>query len=262
MIAGLPGPQGGLVCTRPSPPAVCCNSSGMRPRQPEIGHTLGVHMQYIPRAAPSGPALPRPASIEMLAAQRRACGPHDAGSARGTELLLTEPPASAPVVIRVLSKPHFAPRFVVQLCQSTQPIKPLDIPQLDLFELYHLYFHSEARNGLIRHSLRLGYFKEPGHAKAIAAYLAPHFRHPLIAQIDAAEIVSSLRQKFLPQKDIGASGQHAAVVLVTPPPLRTETHTEAPIQSANRSFDVRSRWSRLLNPFRRVRRYPAQLHRP
>jgi hypothetical protein len=216
-------------------------------------------MQYTPRAAPSGPALPHQTSVEVRAAQRVSCGPHNiatdrARSARGPELLLNnKSPASAAVVIRVLSKPHFAPRFVVQLCESTHPIDPLDIPQLDLFELYHLFFHSEARNGLIRHSLRLGYFKESGHAKAIAAYLAPHFRHPLIAQINAAEIVSSLRQKFLPRKDIGASGQHAAVVLATPPPLRTQTRTGVPTQSANRSFGVRSHWSWLLNPFRRVR---------
>jgi hypothetical protein len=222
-------------------------------------------MQYNPRAAPSGPLLPHPASPEVRAARRLARGPLDiatdrAGAVRGAELLRNKAPASAPVVIRVISKPHSAPRFVVQLCQSTQPIDPRDVPQLDLFELYHLYCHSEPRDEEIRHSLRLGYFKEPGHAKAIAAYLAPHFRHPLIAQIDAAEIISSLRQKFLPRKDIGASGQHAAVVLATPPALRTESRTEAPIQAPNRSLGVRSRWSRLLNPFRRVGSYSAKLN--
>jgi len=164
----------------------------------------------------------------------------------------TDRAASPPVVTRIVSKPHSAPRFVVQLCQSTRPIDPHDVPQLDVFELYHLYCHSESRDGDIRHSLRLGYFKEPGHAKAIASYLAPHFRHPLIAQIDAAEIISSLRRKFLPAKDIGASGQHAAVVLATPPPLPMERHTEAPIQAPNRSVGVRSYWSWLLSPLRRL----------
>jgi len=193
-------------------------------------------MQYKPRAVPPGPLLPSPASPEVRAAR---------GLARET-------PASPPVVTRIVSKPHSAPRFVVQLCQSTHPIEPHDVPQLDVFELYHLYCHSESRDGDIRHSLRLGYFKEPGHAKAIASYLAPHFRHPLIAQIDAAEIISSLRRKFLPAKDIGASGQHAAVVLATPPPLPTQRPTEAPREAPKRRVSVRSCWSWLLEPLRRL----------
>jgi hypothetical protein len=214
-------------------------------------------MQYKLRAAPPGPLLRSPASSEVRTARRLARGPlaiaaDRVGPPLGAELLLNKAPASPPVVTRIVSKPHSAPRFVVQLCQSTQPIDPNDVPQLDVFELYHLYCHSESRDGEIRHSLRLGYFKEPGHAKAIASYLAPHFRHPLIAQIDAAEIISSLRQKFLPRKDIGASGEHTAVVLATQPPLRTARQTEAPIQAPTRSFGVRSRWSWLLNPFRRL----------
>jgi hypothetical protein len=225
-------------------PAVCRNPSGMPPRQPEIGYSLGVHMQDIPRAVPSGPQPSGHASPQARAAPRLARGPMD---------IANKTSASPPVVTRIVSTPHSAPRFVVQLCQSTQPIDPQDVPQLDLFELYHLYCHSESRNGDIRHSLRLGYFKEPGHAKAIAAYLAPHFRHPRVAQIDAAEIISSLRRKFLPIKDIGASGQHAAVVLATPPPFPTQRHTEAaPIPAPNRGVGVRPWWSWLLDPLRRL----------
>jgi len=140
-----------------------------------------------------------------------------------------------------------APRFVVQLRQSPQPIEPHQVPQLDLFELYHLYCSSKSRDGELRHSLCLGYFKDPGHAEAIAAYLAPHFRDPLIVQIDVAEIISSLRQKFVPGKDIGASGQHAAVVLAAPAPLPTRVRLEAPKQSPQRALGVRSLWSRLLS---------------
>ena len=143
-------------------------------------------------------------------------------------------------------KPHAAPRFVVQLHQSLQPIEPHEVPMLDLFDLYHLYCSSRSRDGRMQHSLCLGYFKDPGHAKAIASYLAPHFRHPLIIQIDVAEIISSLRQKFVPGKDIGASGLHAAVVLATPPPLPARARVETPNPAPHRSVGARSLWSRLL----------------
>lgn len=155
--------------------------------------------------------------------------------------------AAAPVATTgSATKPHAAPRFVVQLCQSPQPIEPHDVPQLDLFDLYHLYCSSQSRDGQVQHSLCLGYFKDPGHAKAIAGYLAPHFRRPLIIQIDVAEIVSSLRQKFVPGKDIGASGLHAAIVLATPPPLPARACVEAPNPGLHRGVGARSLWSRLL----------------
>jgi hypothetical protein len=146
--------------------------------------------------------------------------------------------------------PHPVPRFVVQLCQSAQPIDALEIPQLDVFDLYHLYWDSKPADGETRHSLRLGYFKDPVNAKAIAAYLAPYFRHPLIVPIDETEIVSSLRQKFLPQKDIGESGVHATVVLAAPPPVPTVT-SRSVVTVARRRDAGRSLWSRVLGMLRR-----------
>jgi hypothetical protein len=148
------------------------------------------------------------------------------------------------------------PRFVVQLCESARPIDPLDVPQLDVFDLYHLYCDSKSEDGETRHSLRLGYFKEPGNASAIAAYLAPHFRHPLIVPIDAAEIVSSLRQKFLPQKDVGASGTHSTVVLATPSPVPAVKCREV-ARFSHDSYGRRSFWSRILGFLRRSPAAPA-----
>jgi hypothetical protein len=148
-----------------------------------------------------------------------------------------------------MQKVQSAPRFVVQLAQSTRPIDPLDVPQLEVFDLYHLYCVSAPDGGEMQHALRLGHFKEPGYAKAIAAYLAPYFRHPLIVPVSAAEIVSSLREKFLPQKDIGASGTHSTVVLATPEPIarvsKVSTQSRHPAPSGN------SLWSRMLELLRR-----------
>jgi hypothetical protein len=153
--------------------------------------------------------------------------------------------------VQMQNQPRPAPRFVIELCQSTRPIDPLEVPQLDVFDLYHLYSDGKSAGTGIRHSLRLGYFKEPGNAKAIAAYLAPHFRHPVIVPIDAAEIISSLRRKFLPQKDIGASGVHSTVVLATPSPAPTARRIEVPTQSSSREEGGRSFWSRILVLLRR-----------
>jgi hypothetical protein len=194
----------------------------MRPRKPEIGYCRECIMQENHLvAAPLEPLLPGPGMPAVC-------------------------------VTRVVSKPHSAPRFVVQLCQSAQPIDPDDVPQLALFDLYHLYCDNKSRREETRHSLRLGYFKEPGTAKAIAGYLALYFHSPLVIQIDAAEIVSSLREKFLPRKDIGAAGQHTAVVLAAPPPLPVKTHAAATTQRPNRRVAARSLWSLLLEPLRRL----------
>ena len=174
-------------------------------------------------------------------------------SGRGVKVAASSAPAAPLMVTRVISNPRPAPPFVVQLCESTRPIEPHDVPLLDLFDLYHLYSHSKFRGEgeKTQHSLRLGYFKEPGNAKAIAAYLARYFRHPLIVQIDATEVVSSLRARFLPGKDIGASGKHSTVVLATPPSCPVAKPADLAPQSPDRDGRDRSLWSRLLDSLRR-----------
>jgi hypothetical protein len=119
-------------------------------------------------------------------------------------------------VTRVISRPLPTPRYVVELCQSALPIDPNDVPQLDLFALYHLYSDVKLQARAWQHSPRLGFFKEVGTAKAIARYVAPHFKATRVVQIDAAEIVRSLRRKVSAQKDIGASGTHEVIELATP----------------------------------------------
>jgi len=176
-------------------------------------------------------------------------------SAHGAPLAANSAPASPLIVTRIVSKGRSTPPFVVQLCESAQPIEPHEVPLLDLFNLYHLYSHSKARGEETRHSLRLGYFKEPGNAKAIAAYLARYFRHPIIMQIDAAEVVSSLRGRFLPEKDIGASGRHSTVVLATSPAATAAKPADLAPGIPSRDGRERSLWSRLLDSLRRL--HPA-----
>jgi len=163
-------------------------------------------------------------------------------------------PAPAPVIVtRTVATPRSTPRFVIRLLESTRPVEPHEVPQLDLFDLYHLYCHSEPHGGETQHSLRLGYFKEPGNAKSIAAYLARYFRHPVIVQIGAAEIVSSLRGRFRAEKDVGASGIHSTVVLETPRAQPAANLRMVATQSTHRDEKQGSLWSRLLDSLRRPR---------
>jgi hypothetical protein len=211
-------------------------------------------MQSKRPAASLGPRQPRSAFEPVPYAAKPARGLSSLStteSGRGVNVEARSAPATPLMVTRVISKPRSAPPFVVQLCESAQPIEPHDVPLLDLFDLYHLYSHSKFRGEETRHSLRLGYFKEPGNAKAIAAYLARYFRHPLIVQIDAAEVVSSLRARFLPGRDIGASGTHSTVVLATPPSSPAAKLADLAPQSPNCDGCKRSLWSRLVDSLRR-----------
>ena len=170
-------------------------------------------------------------------------------TARTLRTLATVPDRT---VTRVISKPQAVPRYVVQLCQSTVPMDPHAIPQLDLFRVYHLYCDVKLRNGVSQYSLRLGLFKEPGTAKAIARYLARYFNAIRVMQIDATEIVCSLRDKFLAQRDVDASGQHAVNELSAPSPLPVETHAVVAKWCASSTNTARSMWARLLRPFHRL----------
>jgi hypothetical protein len=154
------------------------------------------------------------------------------------------------VVKQIVSRPQSEPRFVVQVCVSAARIAPDAIPQLDIFDLYHLYCDVTHENGLPQHALRLGFFKEAGTAKAIARYLGSHFESPRVVEVGAAEIVQALRHRFVARKDIGASGQHAVIEIATPAtPPSPAPSLVPPSKVEERSAP--SLWSRLaskLNP--------------
>ena len=255
MTAGLPGPDRGPVMYSTlragRVPQLLAHGSC----KPELGWKLGVHMQSKNPAASLWPRQPGSAPHPLAGAARPARRPSALGASEsglGTKLAANGAPAAPLMVTRVVSKLRSAPPFIVELCESAQPIEPHEVPRLDLFDLYHLYSHSKVRGEETRHSLRLGYFKEPGNAKAIAAYLARYFRHPLIVQIDATEIVSSLRTRFLPGKDVGASGTHSTVILATPPSLPIMKPADLPPQSPEPNGREGSVWSRLLDSLRRL----------
>ncbi|MGA7823362.1 MAG: hypothetical protein WCA14_04160 [Steroidobacteraceae bacterium] len=134
-------------------------------------------------------------------------------------------------------------RFVVELIASSMPPNPRKVPYLDLFGLYHLYHHVDGNEGGVRHSLRLGFFNEERTARTIARYAAAYFESPRVAQISAIEEGHSGRHLFRAMKDVGATGQFAAIELTAPKPLPAETRS-APVRSV-KAVHPPSLWSRL-----------------
>lgn len=134
---------------------------------------------------------------------------------------------------------------------SAMPFSACDVPHLDLFDLYHLYHHIESREGRVRHSLRLGFFKEAAAAQAIANYAAVYFPSPRIAQITGLEEAESESRTFRATKDVGASGQFAAIELSTPQPVRsvlTAGVRSSTAAAVPRWREERSLWARLFVP--------------
>lgn len=125
---------------------------------------------------------------------------------RDFEMRSESAPASTALALSVvLSGPEATPRYVVQLCQSWTAMSPRNVRHLDLFDLYHLYC-ADAReaNGAPRQALRLGFFKEPGTARAIARYVGRYFDSPRVVLVDPPEIVRALRRRFVLPKAAAA----------------------------------------------------------
>ncbi len=85
-------------------------------------------------------------------------------------------------------------RYVIQLRTSPVPIDPRSVPRLDLFDLYSLHCDVRFENDVVRHALRLGYFKEVSTAKTVARYLSSYFDSAEIVQLTAAQYARSKRQ--------------------------------------------------------------------
>jgi hypothetical protein len=61
------------------------------------------------------------------------------------------------------------------------------------------------------HALRLGFFSEESHAKAVAGYLGSFYASPAIKRISTAERTRFAQHRVEARKDIGATGKHAVI---------------------------------------------------
>lgn len=156
--------------------------------------------------------------------------------------------AAAPLSVAI---PDTAP-YAIQLRSSPVPIDPRAVPRLDIFDLYTLYCDVRLENAVMRHALRLGFFKDPTTAKVVARYLACYFDAPQIVHLNTTEQARSLRVKLVALKDVGDFGRHTVVELSEPPPPQARRAAPRPAphpaaQPRRQEVDSRSLWSRLLH---------------
>jgi hypothetical protein len=101
--------------------------------------------------------------------------------------------------------------FIIQLSCSEQAFDPDSLPYLDIFTEYRLYSVSGLEQGKLIHALRLGFFSEESHAKAVALYLGSFYESPVIKRVSAAERTRFAQHRVEARKDIGATGRHAVI---------------------------------------------------
>jgi hypothetical protein len=101
--------------------------------------------------------------------------------------------------------------FIIQLSCSEEAFDPDSLPYLDIFTEYRLYSVSGLEQGKLMHVLRLGFFSEESHAKAVAVYLASFYENPVIKRVSAAERTRFAQHRVEARKDIGATGRHAVI---------------------------------------------------
>jgi hypothetical protein len=112
--------------------------------------------------------------------------------------------------------------FVIQLSCSEEPFDPDALPNLDIFNEYRLYSVASLDQGKLMHTLRVGFFSEDSHAKAVAGYLGTFFHNPAIKRVSAAERTRFAQHGVEARKEIGATGKHAAIEITNERVIRSK----------------------------------------
>jgi hypothetical protein len=112
--------------------------------------------------------------------------------------------------------------FVIQLSCSEEPFDPDALPNLDIFNEYRLYSVASLDQGKLMHTLRVGFFSEDSHAKAVAGYLGTFFDNPAIKRVSAAERTRFAQRGVEARKEIGATGKLAVIEITNERVIRSK----------------------------------------
>jgi hypothetical protein len=123
--------------------------------------------------------------------------------------------------------------FVIQLSCSEEAFDPDSLPHLDIFTEYRLYSVSGLEQGKLVHVLRLGFFSEESHAKAVAGYLGSFYASPVIKRVSAAERTRFAQHRVEARKDIGATGMHAVIEITDQRVIRPKRPGNPPAPPAS-----------------------------
>jgi hypothetical protein len=117
--------------------------------------------------------------------------------------------------------------FVIQLSCSEKTFDPDALPNLDIFNEYRLYSLAYLEDGKQMHALRVGFFSEESHAKAVAGYLGAFYENPSVTRVSSAERTRFAQQRVEARKDIGATGRHAIIEITNERVARPRRSTDA-----------------------------------
>ena len=139
--------------------------------------------------------------------------------------------------------------FAIQLMLREEPIDAEQVPNLCIFTEYQLYTVTGLEQDRVMHALRVGFFSSELAAEAVAGYLVAYFDSPVIKRVSIAERERFADTGLAARKDVGASGVHAVIELVTPAPLAERRVDGAPSDRRKpAALEATSLWSRLLAP--------------
>jgi hypothetical protein len=176
-----------------------------------------------PVRLPPKPAAPRAAAPEPV---RRA------EPARETPLSLETTQTLRPLTTSEMQNEVALRWFVIQLSLSDQAFDPSAVPNLDIFLLYRLYSVTSVDQGRSVHALRLGFFGEEMAAQAVASYLKSYYENPTVKRVSVAERERFSEHRLDARKDVGETGQHAAIELSTErPSAKVELPPTKPVQT-------------------------------
>jgi hypothetical protein len=128
--------------------------------------------------------------------------------------------------------------FVIQLSTAEQAFDPDSLPNLDIFSVYRLYSVAGLDRGRVMHALRLGFFSDDVAAGAVASYLSAFYQNSTVKRVSAAERERFADQCFEARKDVGATGQHAAIEITGDRVVRESRIAATTIASATPAKSV------------------------
>ena len=190
-----------------------------------------------PRPVQSVPiqTVTKPAAASPVAAARPAAPEpaRRAEPARETPLSLETTQTLRPLTSSEMQNEVALRWFVIQLSLSEQSFDPSAVPNLDIFLLYRLYSVASVDQGRPVHALRLGFFGEEMAAQAVASYLKSYYENPTVKRVSVAERERFSEHRLDARKDVGETGQHAAIELSTDrPAAKVELPPAKPAQMA------------------------------
>jgi len=229
-----PAASGKVPVLEPSFDALSSSLSLEEPLSDQAPVAVTAPIQTAPiRTAPIQ-AVAKPAAASPAGAPR-AAAPEPSRRAepvRETPLSLETTQTLRPLTTGEMQNEVALRWFVIQLSLSDQAFDPSAVPNLDIFLLYRLYSVASVDQGRQVHALRLGFFGEEMAAQAVASYLKSYYDNPTVKRVSVAERERFSEHRLDARKDVGETGQHAAIELSSErPAAKVDVPQAKPVQA-------------------------------